>query len=408
MNRREFLKTAAAVAALIALGGCKKEAKTSEKKRGTMTCREFPGIGASISLLGYGLMRMPKVGNGPEIDKEKGFALIDEAMKGGINYYDTAWFYHDGLSETFAGEALSRYPRDSYNLASKLPMRLLESGEQAEEIFNKQLEKCKVDYFDFYLLHNLNGPLWEKTLHNGAVDFAMTLKGKGKIKRLGFSFHGDNKDFPKILDYTKWDFVQIQANYFDWDNFSKEQYEEATKRGIPVVVMEPLRGGELANNLRPAAVEVLEEAKPGSTPAQWAFRFIASKPNVLTVLSGMTKMEHLKENLTTFSPFEPITQEEEQVLAKALQIYKEDGKVPCTGCRYCTPCPAGVAIPDIFKLYNEYRTKMRKRDAIREYENLGKDAMATACVECGACLKKCPQSIDIPKELKRIHKELKG
>ena len=175
MNRREFLKTAAAVAALIALGGCKKEAKTSEKKRGTMTCREFPGIGASISLLGYGLMRMPKVGNGPEIDKEKGFALIDEAMKGGINYYDTAWFYHDGLSETFAGEALSRYPRDSYNLASKLPMRLLESGEQAEEIFNKQLEKCKVDYFDFYLLHNLNGPLWEKTLHSRSATAGHTI-----------------------------------------------------------------------------------------------------------------------------------------------------------------------------------------------------------------------------------------
>ena len=184
-------------------------------------------------------------------------------------------------------------------------------------------------------------------LFQAAVDFAMTLKGTGKIKRLGFSFHGDNKDFPKILDYTKWDFVQIQANYYDWDTFSKEQYEEATKRGIPVVIMEPLRGGELAK-LRPDAREVLETAKPGSTPAQWAFRYIAEKENVLTVLSGMTQMEHLKENLTTFSPMEPLSEEEEKTLQIALKTYRESGIVPCTGCRYCTPCPAGVAIPDIF------------------------------------------------------------
>lgn len=407
MNRREFLKSSAAIVALLALGGCKKEELAKAVKKGTMTYREFPGIGAKISLLGYGLMRMPKTGNGPEIDKEKGFALIDEAIKGGINYFDTAWFYHDGLSETFAGEALSRHPRDSYYLASKLPMRLLESGEQAEEIFNKQLEKCKVDYFDFYLLHNLNGPLWEKTLKNGAVDFAMTLKGKGKIKRLGFSFHGDNKDLPAILDYTKWDFVQIQANYYDWDTFSKEQYEEAAKRGIPVVIMEPLRGGELAK-LRPDAREVLEKAEPGSTPAKWAFRYIAEKENVLTVLSGMTQMEHLKENIDTFSPLEPLSDDEEKTLAVALKTYKEAGIVPCTGCRYCTPCPAGVAIPDIFKIYNDYRRTVRLSQTKKAYEELGKDAMATACVECGACLKKCPQSIEIPKELKRIHKEIEG
>lgn len=407
MNRREFIKTSVAILALSALGGCKREELAKAVKKGAMTYTEIPGIGAKISLLGYGLMRMPKVGNGPEIDKEKGFALIDEALKGGINYFDTAWFYHDGLSETFAGEALSRHPRDSYNLASKLPMRLLESGEQAEEIFNKQLEKCKVDYFDFYLLHNLNGPLWEKTLKNGAVDFAMTLKGKGKIKRLGFSFHGDNKDFPKILDYTKWDFVQIQANYYDWDAFSKEQYEEAEKRGIPVVIMEPLRGGELAK-LRPDAREVLEKAEPGSTPAKWAFRYIAGKKNVLTVLSGMTQMEHLKENLVTFSPLVPLNDEEDKTLAAALKTYKEAGIVPCTACRYCTPCPVGVAIPDIFKIYNDYRRGVRISQTKKAYEALGSDAMATACVECGACLKKCPQSIEIPKELKRIHKEIEG
>ena len=407
MNRREFLKSSAAIVALLALGGCKKEEIAKAAKGGKMTYREFPGIGAKISLLGYGLMRMPKVGNGPEIDKEKGFALVDEALKGGVNYFDTAWFYHDGLSETFAGEALSRHPRESYNLASKLPMRILESGEQAEEVFNKQLEKCKVDYFDFYLLHNLNGPLWEKTLKNGAVDFAMTLKGKGKIKRLGFSFHGDNKDFPKILDYTKWDFVQIQANYYDWDTFSKEQYEEAAKRGIPVVVMEPLRGGELAK-LRPDAREVLEKAEPGSTPAKWAFRYIAEKENILTVLSGMTQMEHLKENINTFSPLEPLSDDEEKTLAVALKTYKEAGIVPCTGCRYCTPCPAGVAIPDIFKIYNDYRRGVRISQTKKAYEALGSDAMATSCVECGACLKKCPQSIEIPKELKRIHKEIEG
>lgn len=407
MNRREFLKSAAALLALGLLPGCRRAlADSAATGSAGLTRRTLPSIGLPISLLGYGLMRMPKKGAGPEIDYEKGLALIDRAMKAGINYYDTAWFYHDGLSEKFAGDALSRYPRESYYLASKLPMRILESVKQAEETFAKQLEKCRTEYFDFYLLHNLNGPLWKKCLENGTVEYGLSLKGKGKVRRIGFSFHGDTGDFKEILKARQWDFVQIQANYFDWEDYSREQYEAAAAAGIPVVVMEPLRGGELAR-LRPQAREVFEKSRPGSTPAQWALRFVASLPNVMTVLSGMTQPEHLEENIATFSPLEPMKREEEAVLAAALKAYKEEGRVPCTGCRYCLPCPAGVKIPDIFKAYNDYRRNGQKREAKRAYVELGKEAQATACVGCGACLKKCPQKIDIPKELKRIHEELR-
>lgn len=415
MNRRDFLKSLAALCVLSTLPSCKERKNDLAFSEGQMTYRNWPKLGAKVSLLGYGLLRMPKKGKGSDIDKEKGIELIDRAMKSGINYFDTAWYYHGGQSETFAGEALSRYPRDSYFLATKLPVTLVENGTHAEEIFNKQLKKCKVDYFDFYLLHELNGPRWEKSLKNGAVDFVMSLKEKGKVKRLGFSFHGDNSDFKEIIKYTKWDFVQIQANYVDWEIFSKEQYEIAKSLEIPVTVMEPLRGGELAN-IGIKAEEVLKKARPDLTPAQWAFKFIASKDNILTVLSGMTKMEHLEENLLTFSPLEPLSQEEESILMDVAKIYRESGKVPCTGCRYCMPCPVGVAIPDIFKIYNDYTIKKQdpnyynfksKREANKKYNALDMKAMANNCVNCGACLKKCPQKIAIPDELKRIHAELK-
>lgn len=414
MNRREFIKSLTAIFLFSILPSCKKDEEVRKMSKNTITYREWPNLGVKVSLLGYGLLRLPKVGKGPEIDKEKALNLIDTAIRGGINYFDTAWYYHNGLSESFAGEALSRYPRNSYYLATKLPITLIENRKQAEDIFNKQLEKCKVDYFDFYLIHELNGSRWKKSLDSGAIDFAMSLRDQGKIKRLGFSFHGNNNDFKEIIKYTNWDFVQIQANYVDWDVFSKEQYDIANELKIPVIVMEPLRGGELAN-IGLNAEEILKKCRPDLTSAQWAFKFFASKNNILTVLSGMTLMEHLNENLVTFSPLEPLTDDEENVLHEAMKIYREGGKVSCTGCRYCMPCPVGVSIPDIFKIYNDYRMKLQDpnyynfkaiREAKKKYDALGKNAKAENCVNCGACLKKCPQGISIPEELKRIHKEL--
>lgn len=413
MNRRDFIKGSLAVAALAALGGCKQGKETTDvkegsngKKKGEMTKRKLGSIAGEVSLLGYGLMRLPLKDrrNQSEIDKEKAQELIDRAMAGGVNYYDTAWVYHQGMSERFAGEALKKYPRESYNLADKMPVWEVKSLDDAKRIFQEQLDRCQVEYFDYYLLHSLNGGAWPNVRDNGALEYARQMRKEGKVKYLGFSFHGDNKDLAVIADEGGWDFAQIQLNYFDWDDYSKEQYEILTSHGIPVVIMEPLKGGELAN-LRPKTLEMLTDARPGTTAAQWAFEFIASLPNVLTILSGMTYMENVEENLKTFSPIEPLDEKGKELLAKVKEFMKEEGKIPCTTCRYCTPCPVGVAIPDIFKMYNNYRSSLVKWMSQREYFQLEKGSRADACVECGACLKKCPQKINIPEELKRVHKE---
>ena len=413
MNRRDFIKGSLAIAALAALGGCKEgkeptdvKAGSNEKKKGEMTKRKLGNITQGVSLLGYGLMRLPLKDrrNQAEIDKEKAQELIDRAMAGGVNYYDTAWVYHQGMSERFAGEALKKYPRESYNLADKMPVWEVKSIDDAKRIFQEQLDRCQAEYFDFYLLHSLNGGAWPNVRDLGALEYARQMKKEGKVKNLGFSFHGDNKDLAVIADEGGWDFAQIQLNYFDWDDYSREQYEILTSHNIPVIVMEPLKGGELAN-LQPKTLEMLTNARPGTTGAQWAFEFIASLPNVLTILSGMTYMEHVEENLKTFSPIEPLGEEGKELLVKVKEFMKEEGKIPCTTCRYCTPCPAGVAIPDIFKMYNNYRSSLIKWMSQREYFQLDKGARADACVECGACLKKCPQKINIPEELKRVHKE---
>ena len=413
MNRRDFIKGSLAIAALAALGGCKEgkettdvKAGSNEKKQGEMTKRKLGNIAGGVSLLGYGLMRLPLKDrrNQAEIDKEKAQELIDRAMAGGVNYYDTAWVYHQGMSDRFAGEALKKYPRESYNLADKMPVWEVKSLDDAKRIFQEQLDRCQVDYFDFYLLHSLNGGAWPNVRDLGALEYARKMREEGKVKYLGFSFHGDNKDLAVIADEGGWDFAQIQLNYFDWDDYSREQYEILTSHNIPVIVMEPLKGGELAN-LQPKTLEMLTNARPGTTGAQWAFEFIASLPNVLTILSGMTFMEHVEENLKTFSPIEPLGEEGKELLVKVKEFMKEEGKIPCTTCRYCTPCPVGVAIPDIFKMYNNYRSSLIKWMSQREYFQLDKGARADACVECGACLKKCPQKINIPEELKRVHKE---
>ncbi len=413
MNRRDFIKGSLAVIALAALGGCKQGKETTDvkegsngKKKGEMTKRKLGSIAGEVSLLGYGLMRLPLKDrkNQSEIDKEKAQELIDKAMAGGVNYYDTAWVYHQGMSERFAGEALKKYPRESYYLADKMPVWEVKSLDDAKRIFQEQLDRCQAEYFDFYLMHSLNGGAWPNVRDNGALEYARQMKKEGKVKNLGFSFHGDNKDLAVIADFGGWDFAQIQLNYFDWDDYSMEQYEILTSHGIPVVVMEPLKGGELAN-LQPKTLEMLTNARPNTTAAQWAFEFIASLPNVLTILSGMTYMEHVEENLKTFSPIEPLSDEGKELLVKVKEFMKEEGKIPCTTCRYCTPCPVGVAIPDIFKMYNNYRSSLVKWMSQREYFQLEKGSRADACVECGACLKKCPQKINIPEELKRVHKE---
>ncbi|MDO5295827.1 MAG: aldo/keto reductase [bacterium] len=400
-----------------------------------LTYRTDPRTGKKISMLGFGCMRFPTLPdpNNPDnkiIDEENAYKLVDYAWSHGINYYDTAHFYHNSTSEIMIGKALSRYPRSSFFLADKMPTPLITSLDYAKEIFEGQLKKCQVDYFDYYLLHNLSDLEVTKRVYveYGVLDYLLEQKKQGRIRSLGWSFHGNKELFTYALnDLAKdWDFVQIQMNYHDWlygDAArgkelipAKWMYDQLAERNIPVVIMEPLLGGRLAR-LNQQAVEILKAADPEATPASWAFRFFANYPHVLTVLSGMTYMEHLQENLRTFSPLKPFSEAEQITLEKALQAFRSTWSIPCTECNYCMPCPYGVNIPGVFNHYNkcvaqnrlpsnaqdpEYR-KYRREFLIDYNRSLNPLQQADRCIACGKCLPACPQKIPIPAEMQKIY-----
>ena len=309
MNRRDFLKTAIASAAatqvtsLVAQEAPKLNKVSSLSNGPQVARRTLRNTDISVPLLGYGMMRLPTQGD--QIDYEKAEALVKRALEAGINYFDTAYFYHKGQSEKFCGDILPKFPRDSYYLTSKMPVGLCKTEADVERIFNEQLERCKADYFDFYLFHNMNANVWKTATKLHVWDFLQKKKAEGKVRKIGFSFHDKFENLKKIASAYPWDFAQIQLNILDWELYhSREQYEILTERNIPVVIMEPLRGGALAT-LSQEANDILKKANPNLTTAAWAFRFVASLPNVLTILSGMTKMEHLEENIKTFSEFKP-------------------------------------------------------------------------------------------------------
>lgn len=413
MNRREFLKHALAVAALAPVTRLAAKAgadgdKTSDILQGrTITRRRYRNTAQTLPLLGFGCMRLPLLSpDQPEIDSATVKQMIDRAMKAGCNYFDTAYMYHDGRSERCLGGLLKAYSRDSYYLADKMPVWFARDAAGIERIFREQLERCKTDYFDFYMLHALDTANWELAQKYKACEFLERMKKEGKIRRLGFSFHDSPEVLQKIVNARSWDFAQIQLNYLDWELYrSKEQYEILTKAGIPVIVMEPLRGGTLAA-LSPDAADILRKADPHSSNAAWAFRYAASLPNVLCVLSGMSLPEHMEDNIRTFSPLKPLTDRERQTLDQALTAYRKRLAVPCTACRYCMPCPVGVEIPKIFGLYNQYKISGNKWLFTNNYNVLPEDAKASSCVNCGKCVKHCPQKIQIPTELRKISKEL--
>ena len=415
MDRREFLKSALTLAALAPLAKLHAKAgadgdKSSDVAKGKqVTRRRYRNTGLTVPLLGFGMMRMPRIDPAkPDIDYAKAEKQIARAMEAGVNYFDTAYFYHGGLSERCAGDLLSKYPRDSYYLVSKMPVRALKKEADVERIWNEQLARCKTDYFDFYLVHNLNKDRWNDTIRFHVYEFLKKKQAEGKIRKLGFSFHDEPEVLETIAKAHPWDFAQIQLNYLDWTLYrSKEQYEILTKLGIPVTIMEPLRGGALAT-LNPEASAILKQARPDVSVASWAFRYAASLPNVMVVLSGMTLIEHLEDNIRTFTDFKPLTDEERQVIDKALAAYRKSGAVPCTACRYCTPCPVGVDIPRIFGLYNHYKTTGNFQHFRLVYDKMAADEKASACVGCGACLKKCPQKINIPAELKKIEADIRS
>jgi predicted aldo/keto reductase-like oxidoreductase len=372
-------------------------------KRLIMEKRKIASLNAELSLLGFGLMRLPTVtGDKNKIDYPKAQAMIDRAYKAGVNYYDTAYVYHNGESEVFAGGTLSKYPRDSYYLATKMPSwDLVKSKDDVKRIFDEQLARCKTSYFDFYLAHSLDQGRMN-SLRDNIYSVLRAKKEEGVIRRLGFSFH-DHPDVIKgiVKDY-EWDFAQIQLNYLDWDTSNaKSLYDTLTRNNIPIVIMEPVKGGTLSS-LNEKTLEVFRKADSASSAASWALRFAASLPNVITVLSGMTEPEHVEDNLKTFGAFRPLSDADRKVLDEAVSVYRSSGSIPCTGCRYCMDCPSGVDIPRVFALYNHYLFTKNKFNFGNQYKTMDKSEQAHNCVSCGKCEDLCPQKIGIPKYMKEI------
>ena len=361
---------------------------------------------AKLSILGMGAMRLPVVGGDQgNIDYEKAKAIIDRAYQGGVNYYDTAYIYHNGKSEEFLGKALAEYPRESYYVADKFN---LQAEPDYKKQFPEQLSRLNMEYIDFYLIHGIQDAWMDQFLECGALRYFDELKKQGKIRNLGFSFHASPDSLRKLLKIYPWDFVQIQLNYLDWYyGDAKELYEILEEAEIPIMIMEPVRGGKLAN-LTPEAEAILKEADPEASIASWALRFVMSRPQVQVVLSGMSNLEQMEDNLHIFSETACLTEEEEALVKKAADEFRSKVGVGCTACRYCTPnCPIGLDIPKILSLYNDVKL------VNEEWRVTFADAMPEGkrpedCIGCGACTGHCPQSLDVPavmKEMAEIRKK---
>ena len=362
-------------------------------------------LGLSLPRLGYGCMRFPVKDD--KIDFEYARKLINYAYENGINYFDTAYNYHGGESETFLGKVLTEYKRESYFLTSKLPVWKVKEEGDAEKLFNEQLRKCNTKYFDFYLLHSLHKESIETVEKFNLYDFILKKKMEGKIKYIGFSFHDNNEVLQKFAAAHKWDFIQLQINYWDWvEDDAKSLYETLENLNIPCFVMEPVRGGFLAS-FAPHAMKRFTDFHPDKSIASWALRWVASLPNVALILSGMSTMEQLKDNIDTFTDIEPITDEEQKVIDEVIEDLREINPIPCTGCRYCMDCEYGVDIPGVFGIYNDYKRSENKDMAKRNYFTfMSEKRQGRNCQKCLECMQKCPQHIDIPLELEKIHKEM--
>ena len=372
-----------------------------------MKYRKLEKLNKEVSLLGFGCMRFPTTEDG-HIDEARAMVMMDEAIASGVNYIDTAYPYHDGESEIFVGKVLKKYPRESLFLATKMPFfSMMQTKEDPERLFNEQLQKLDVEYFDFYLLHCLNKDFWHnKVLGLGALDFCIEMQKQGKIKHLGFSFHDDYEVFEEILNYRDWDFCQIQYNYMDTNIQAGDKgYELAASKGVPVIVMEPIKGGALSN-LPEDISKIFKEYDAEATNSRWALRWVATHPNVKVILSGMSSEEHVKDNLETFNLDRvELNEEELQVVANVRNAIEQRVKNGCTGCSYCMPCPFGVDIPRNFALWNQASMYGNYEKSKQRYATL-KEAQACYCKECGKCEKVCPQAIQIRENLKQVHEEL--
>lgn len=366
----------------------------------------WESLGITTSTLGFGCMRFPKDAEG-KIDREKATAMLEAARAAGVTYFDTAWPYHGGESEPFLGSVIKNWPRDSFYVATKLPVWLTDSVEKAEEIFAQQLEHLQTDHIDFFLLHALDGKRFDKIVADGIVDWAFAQKKAGKVVHLGFSFHDDYPAFGRMLKAYPWDFCQIQYNYMDVDTQAGDRgYELAEKLGIPMVIMEPIKGGTLAA-LPDAAAAPLRALRPDASDASWALRWVAKHPNCKVILSGMSTPEQVEDNLNTFAHYEELTEAEEAAVAEARSILKARVRNGCTGCRYCMPCPAGVDIPGNFSVWNNYGMYQNAAMAKAAWKNhLDEGEKAKNCVKCGKCEAACPQHLPIRANLETLQAEL--
>lgn len=446
ISRRSFLKLlgGGAVTTAAVLTGCKsnKDIKAVQEYKqqveppvGKMTYRINPKTKEKVSILGYGMMRLPsKTENQDDYDQEMINRQVDYAIEHGVNYFDTSPVYCQGKSEACTGIALSRHKRSEYFVATKLsnfnPATQTREGSIA--MYRKSMKDLRVDFIDYYLLHAIGGGgmenLHQRYLDNGMLDFLIEERKAGRIRNLGFSYHGDIEVFDYLLsehDKYKWDFVQIELNYLDWDYANEINdrntdasylYAELQKRHIPAVIMEPLLGGRLANLPQYIATE-LKQHDPERSIASWAFRYAGTPEGVLTVLSGMTYMEHLKDNLLSYCPLKPLTKVQMEYLQG--DIAKKIvglSNIPCNDCKYCMPCPYGIDIPAIFVHYNKCKNEgtlprdkgdenyreMRRQYLIGLDRAVPKLRQADHCIGCGQCEPHCPQNIRIPRELQRI------
>ena len=440
LNRREFLQRlglgAGSALAMMAMEPLSTFADKKKEKNGDvrMTYRVQHGSGEQISLLGFGMMRLPD-------DQEQVNELVDYAIEHGVNYFDTAPMYMGGRSEVLTGNALSRHPRSKYYVATKMSNqnRRLWSFDESKHLYEQSMERLRVDHIDYYLLHSIGGgmeSLKGRFLDNGILDFLLKEREAGRIKHLGFSYHGDVADFDWLLDHNDeyhWDFVQIQMNFLDWrhaslrggrrhDADAEYLYGKLDKLGIQCVIMEPLRGGAFGR-MATELSDQLKAVRPDDSTAKWAFRWVGSYPNVLTTLSGINRMDHLKENVQTFSPLENCTEAENKLLENIADQMSGFPTIPCTTCAYCMPCPYGVDIPGNFAYYNEAVNShilplpdnksadfaTRKQQFLDGYHKALADekTWARACQDCEECLSKCPQQIRIPNQMARIVETLR-
>lgn len=450
INRRDFLKLTGAVAATTAVASCGLKSNdadvdidpmghhTGEVPTDKMTYRTNPNNGDKVSILGYGWMRLPMKplpqeydeNNPPqeEIDQEQCNRLAKYALDHGVNYFDTSPAYTRGQSEASLGIALkaSGYDRSKYYIATKLsnfsPQQ--QTHEEGVKMFQNSLKNLQTDYIDYLLLHALGGGgmdgFKQRYLDNGVLDYLVEQREKGVIRNLGFSYHGDMETYDALLalqDKYHWDFVQIQMNYVDWNNSDgKHLYEELEKRNIPAVIMEPLLGGRLSK-VPDHVVAHLKQRVPENSVASWAFRYCGTKPGVMCVLSGMTYMEHLEDNIRSYSPLEPLTDEDVEWLeGETATLIRSYPTIPCNDCKYCMPCPYGLDIPNIFVHYNKCVNKgnVPESQQAKNYEkarraflvgydrSVPKLRQANHCIACGKCMSHCPQNINIPRELRRI------